>query len=276
MSVANALAGRFAAAVVVAAIALAAAVEVVREATRPGSVFLHPTPHEWIRCGEPLHLKAERRAISCTYRTRFAVDAAPRSAPLALWATGPAVVRLDGNAIAELPDPADWNEPRTVELAPSLAAGEHELEIEITHAGANALVASLSPYSVATGVHWQTRGRDGVWRGAALASRPTPATVATEMRRFERPAALWLGASAALAFAVGALLLRQHRALRCSPGQLRWLVLAIWSLVAINNFTRLPATMGMDFAGHVEYVKFILERGAIPLATDGWTMFQAP
>ena len=47
-------------------------------------------------------------------------------------------------------------------------------------------------------------------------------------------------------------------------------------LVAVNNFLKLPAGMGMDYDGHVAYVQFILERGALPLATDGWEMFQSP
>src|SRR6185436_11542733 len=49
-----------------------------------------------------------------------------------------------------------------------------------------------------------------------------------------------------------------------------------WSLVAVNDFFRLPSWFGMAYAGHVAYVKFIVERGALPLANDGWQMFQSP
>jgi hypothetical protein len=34
--------------------------------------------------------------------------------------------------------------------------------------------------------------------------------------------------------------------------------------------------MGMDYDAHIAYVKFIVERGALPLANDGWQMFQSP
>jgi len=277
MTEAFAPAPRYAAAGIVAALALVAGFAIHREMTRPGTVFVRDAPRgQWIRCGDPLYLKATSRPASCTYRTRFDVSEPARSAPLTIRTTGPALVRLDGEPIAELPDPGDWNEPHTVELARALAAGEHELEIEITHAGANALVASLEPSSLETGTHWLTRGRDGVWRNAALAARPTPAVLASEMRRFERPAAIWLAAAAGFALGFAGLLKRRARALRCSPSQLRFLLLGLWSLVAVNDFAKLPLAMGMDVEGHLDYVKFIVDRGALPLATDGWEMFQAP
>jgi dolichyl-phosphate-mannose-protein mannosyltransferase len=260
-----------------AALAVLTAAAIYREATRPGSVFLHPAPRgEWIRSGDPLYLKASGDAVSGTYRARFAVSEPPHSAPLVVRATGPANVRLDGRRVSELPDPSDWNEPRTVELASALAPGEHELEIEITHAGANALTASVEPLAVATGTHWLARGRDGVWRNAALAARPTPSRVAEQMAVFARPALGWLAGAALFALGFGALLRKRHRILKCSTAQLRWFLLGIWSLVAVNDFAKLPVTMGMDFSGHIDYVKFIVDRGALPLATDGWEMFQAP
>jgi hypothetical protein len=79
-------------------------------------------------------------------------------------------------------------------------------------------------------------------------------------------------------FAVGfaALLWRRHRVLRCSASQLRFLLLGVWALVAVHDFLVLPSWMGMDYAGHLAYVKWIVERRALPLATDGWETFQAP
>jgi hypothetical protein len=258
-----------------AALALISCAAIYREATRPGSMFVRPVPRgEWIRCGDPIDLQATSAAVSCAYRTRFSAAGSARAA-LVLRTTGPAVVRVDGDPIAELAEPADRNDPHTVALT-ALAPGEHELEIEITHAGANALVASVAELAVETGPHWETRGRDGIWCNAALAAQPTPAVLATEMRRFERPAAIWLAAAGALALGFAALLRGRPRALRCSASQFRFLLLGLWALVAVNDYKKLPVTMGMDFQGHVDYVKFIVDRGALPLATDGWEMFQPP
>jgi hypothetical protein len=115
-----------------------------------------------------------------------------------------------------------------------------------------------------------------VWRRAALATDPRAFHTRGGDARVRAGRTAWLAGAGVLAAAFGALAWRRHRALRCSASQLRWLVLGVWALVAVNDFFALPAWMGMDYDGHLAYVRFILERRALPLATDGWEMFQAP
>jgi len=151
MPVAIAPARRFVAAGIVVALALVTAFAIQREVSRPGAVYLRDAaPAHWIRDRDPFHLVVSRNAETRAYRTRFTVDEVPASAPLVVRATGAAVVLLDARPVAALPAPADCNEPRTIELAPQLAPGEHELEIRVTNAGANVVAASLAPFGVAT------------------------------------------------------------------------------------------------------------------------------
>ena len=277
MTFALAPARRYAAAGVVATLALLTAFAIHREAARPGAVLLRDaSPGHWIRDGDPFYLVVSRRAETRAYRTRFTVDAVPASAPLLLRTTGAAAVLLDARPIADLPAPVDCNEPRALDIAPQLAAGDHELEIRVTNSGASVVAASLAEFGVATNSDWLALGRDRVWRNAVRAEAPAPTRIAEEMSVYARPAVFWLAAAAVLSLGVGALLSRRHRALQASPAQLRTLLIAIWSLVAVNDFFRLPSWFGMDYAGHVAYVKFIVERGALPLANDGWQMFQSP
>ena len=262
---------------VVAALALVAAFAIHREATRPGSVYLREPPHgRWIRDGNPFNLKATYDPSASAYRTRFGVIGDPPSAPLILRATGATTVLLDGAAVAQFPDPVEWNEPGSVELAPRLAPGEHELEIQVSQLGPSILAASIAPLGVATGSDWLARGGDGIWRPAALASAPAPAKLAAQMAALAQPARLWFFGAVALSLLFGALVWRRHAVVRSSASQLRALLLAIWGLIAVVDFFALPRGMGMDFGGHLDYVQFILERGALPLATDGWEMFQSP
>ena len=277
MPVAIAPARRFVAAGIVVALALVTAFAIQREVSRPGAVYLRDAaPAHWIRDRDPFHLVVSRNAETRAYRTRFTVDEVPASAPLVVRATGAAVVLLDARPVAALPAPADCNEPRTIELAPQLAPGEHELEIRVTNAGANVVAASLAPFGVATDRTWQALGRANVWAQAMLAEAPSPSQLAEQMAVFAEPAVLWLSAAAVLSIVVATLLERRHRVLAASPAQLRNLLIAIWSLVAVNDFFRLPAWMGMDYSAHLAYVKFIVERGELPLADDGWQMFQSP
>jgi len=61
-----------------------------------------------------------------------------------------------------------------------------------------------------------------------------------------------------------------------SASRCRWIVLAAWLVLGANNFLKLPADMGYDLPAHVDYIRFIAERGELPDAHDGLQMFQAP
>ena len=39
---------------------------------------------------------------------------------------------------------------------------------------------------------------------------------------------------------------------------------------------KLNFQVGSDIWGHIEYIDFIVTKYSLPLATDGWEMFQAP
>ncbi len=53
-------------------------------------------------------------------------------------------------------------------------------------------------------------------------------------------------------------------------------MIAAWVVLAANNFLKLPAEMGYDLPSHVDYIRFIAERGELPDARDGLQMFQTP
>jgi 4-amino-4-deoxy-L-arabinose transferase-like glycosyltransferase len=56
----------------------------------------------------------------------------------------------------------------------------------------------------------------------------------------------------------------------------RWLVLGAWAVLAVHNVHALPYGVGYDVDGHLQYIEYIVRRGGIPLADQGWQMFQAP
>lgn len=55
-----------------------------------------------------------------------------------------------------------------------------------------------------------------------------------------------------------------------------WFVLCAWIVMAINNMIKLPLYVGMDYPEQLKYIKYIVDNGSIPLATEGWQMFQPP
>ncbi len=61
-----------------------------------------------------------------------------------------------------------------------------------------------------------------------------------------------------------------------TASRIRFLVCAAWGVLTINNIARLPASVGFDVAGHIEYIQRVAETGVIPFANEGWQMFQSP
>jgi len=54
------------------------------------------------------------------------------------------------------------------------------------------------------------------------------------------------------------------------------LATSLWSILFLHNLKLLPAQMGFDAARHLEYIEYIRQWHALPLANQGWEMFQAP
>jgi 4-amino-4-deoxy-L-arabinose transferase-like glycosyltransferase len=51
---------------------------------------------------------------------------------------------------------------------------------------------------------------------------------------------------------------------------------AAWIALFINNIGILPPRVGFDFEAHRAYVRYILDHHALPLASQGWEMYQPP
>ena len=46
--------------------------------------------------------------------------------------------------------------------------------------------------------------------------------------------------------------------------------------MAVNNFWKIPLSVGMDYEGHTNYISYMSAFWRVPLANEGWQMFQPP
>jgi hypothetical protein len=46
--------------------------------------------------------------------------------------------------------------------------------------------------------------------------------------------------------------------------------------MGVNNFREIPLSVGMDYEGHTKYISYISAFWRVPLANEGWQMFQPP
>lgn len=50
----------------------------------------------------------------------------------------------------------------------------------------------------------------------------------------------------------------------------------VWAALFLNNAGALPDCMGFDSRMHLDYIDYIKTRGRLPLANEGWQMYQPP
>jgi len=240
----------------------------------------------WIRLDRPAQLGIFVEPHVAYFERRFNIDE-EIDAQLHLRAMRQVAVYLDGKLLFRTdPGQVGWIAERTIDLGPSLTRGEHTLWISVFNShGPNLLLARAPALDIATGRSWLASPDGAHWSPAALASDPLVAAIS---QRFQRADVATLTVLPALLCVVGLgwLALRVSRLPPFAPAR-RWqsadparrthtlLMLCVGALM-LNNLFRLPRNLGFDIAGHYDYIRFILEHARIPLATDGWQMFQSP
>jgi hypothetical protein len=237
----------------------------------------------WIRFPAPFVLESWLHPEDAVFRTRFALERAPAEARLHIRALEVFAVQLDGHPLgAPQTEPRRWKQEFELDLAPALAPGVHELRIQVRrvmgHAALRARAPALGLYS---GSDWEASLDGGrSFRPAVEVDARVEVALARELP--SAPAAL-LRLAPFLVVVFGAVFL--WTLLRTEPARatlgprashVRLFLLAAWTLLALNNLGRLPTALGFDYPQHLDYLVYVVERARLPLAHEGWQMFQAP
>lgn len=238
----------------------------------------------------PLPVSAElmqwgrEQAPVTRFALRFELAAPPPRAEVALRALGSFTLRVNGGVPpGGQGDGSRWRALRRVELAPLLRAGANELAVEVVNRhGPGLLSLDLSALGRAAASGELEVSLDGRPLGRAIPAddtrrNPAARDVETPAEALARcgPALLALFAAGGAGFAV------LRRAL--GPGSLALLPGAAlgaaglaWAWLFTAKIARIPLFVGFDARHHLAYVEFLRERHAVPLATDGWSMFHPP
>ncbi|MGH0029146.1 MAG: hypothetical protein ACQGVC_05115 [Myxococcota bacterium] len=215
-----------------------------------------------------------------TYRARSVLRELPGAAALEVRALRSFRLRVNGQAVEAVP-PADWRDPLRVDLRPHLRRGTNEFEIEVTNRrGPGLLAVGFEGLGEAAPRVWDTEV-DGAPQGAAIPAddtrrNPNALTVETPWE------GLLASRNALLAlFVVGALGLALVPRLPATwlpslPGAALALASLAWVWLFLAKTMRIAPLIGFDARAHLAYVDHLRAEGALPLATDGWSMYHPP
>ena len=190
-------------------------------------------------------------------------------------------VQLNGELLPAPPRPRHWKQ--YVEIPVQLRAGANELAVIVTNpTGPGLLSLRLEgpPNALTSDGHFLASTQILPARRArevgGAAPNPNAFTMPSPTEGFAAR-----GVLPAAGFGLGALLFLAARGARgrawaprtrrALPG----LVVVFW-LALLVKAAAIPLDVGFDAHHHVDYVEFLLERGQLPLASDGWSMFHPP
>lgn len=241
---------------------------------------------------------AERKNVAMTtvFRRTFNVGRLPQSARLLARLFREGEVLLNSKPVA-LPgsEGGGWKSTRETDVAALLRAGSNEIVVSVANShGPPALWLLLEGegLSIRSDSTWKSSLAGATELLARTADAPPPAPATGAGDRKESPAAglgrCWplLAVFAGAAVAAIALFLWWSRrrgrgseenglSTRGAFGIMAFVAL-LWIVLFWNNHGLLHRYVGFDARGHQQYIHYIQTKNALPLADEGWQMFQPP
>jgi tetratricopeptide (TPR) repeat protein len=234
--------------------------------------------------------------LDVVFRRMVTLDRAPREARLRVRAARRFELRINGNAV-ETGARSNWKKLSEVNVAAHLRPGANALEVIVYNPhGPPALCLTLETEQVAlrTDEQWEACCAGSTWRHAIFATTSrVPGrgnvvaggeTTAAALREVW-PRWLVLGVAAMVLWWTGRWWLNAGPPAK--PGtagnpparnSIAGLILlaGLWALLFIHNAALVPPGMGFDSASHLEYIRYLQQRRALPFANEGFEMFQPP
>ena len=232
-----------------------------------------------------------------TFRRDFEIPASPSAATLRVRALRDVRLLVNGEIVAApTSSSGSWRTVQQYDVTRHLRTGQnHVIAVVMNDRGPPALWARLDVGNVSIGTDetWVTSLLGAADRTAHLATRPLEASANEEGRQQIPALAAWgdvwpvqlviIALAAALVLG-GRAALQRVPALRGAESDTlnRWgrllvvgLIVVPWVALLVHNAPMLEQ-MGFDNDGHVGYFQHILVHKSLPLADDGWEMFQPP
>jgi hypothetical protein len=243
---------------------------------------------QWIKYNSAFELNAKpAKQTGCEFKYIFKTNKKTDNVRIAVQALKRCRVFLDGVNIFSSPYESDnWKKVHDINVPFAVEAGAHEILIMVTSEDSPpAVLAYSDTLPVRTGSEWLSSYDGKDWEKAVPASQVIQPAISKNFPSSGTAlASIW--PCLAIVFVI---VLFMPLFFRCvdngkkkflswwtEPSHVRWVMLFLWAVLAINNMFKLSFQAGPDVWGHIEYIDYIVRNGSLPLASEGWQMFQAP
>jgi len=253
------------------------------------SLISNDGPAKWIRPDLPVNLGIWKDEYpTASFRRFFTLSGViPSEAVLTIRAMKRAEVYLDGRLISPLDAGLEeWKKDKVIKLSPVPAAGEHELLIMVLNRlGPPLVIVRSDALGLHTGEDWEASVDGITWKRAVSAAQKEPPLLS---RMFPNTGEALLAQLPVLIPLFTLVFLLSFAARSRSPivvwmqvsmllpYRVRWLLIGLWVVLAMNNINKLPLNLGYDAVDHYEYISYVVKNHQLPLASEGWQMFQSP
>jgi tetratricopeptide (TPR) repeat protein len=252
---------------------------------------------EWIVFPAAMDARSHPVAtMDATFRRTFTLDSQPGSARLLVRAAKRVELKINGETVQTV-STRNWKQISKLEVSKCFRTGPNTIEARVFNDDSPPalwLTLTVDSSTLRTNDKWEVSLAGSTWRSSALASTPKRAGPGNLLAGGERTSdvlpKIWRTWTA---LAVLALLLTiaagwWFARIKARPNgagvkfsrrqlfALLGLCSVAWFILFWNNAKMLPFPSGYDSKDHIAYIKYIQDRGALPLPNEGFEMFQPP
>lgn len=251
---------------------------------------------DWVRYRQPVELLSRPGQQITIFSKDFRVDTLPPKVMLSIRAMKNFTVWIDNKMIFQSRSVVpNWKQIVNIDLTEVIKPGNHRLLISVENFnGHPALLAYSQDLLLATNEDWFATKDLKNWSSALRANTwqypidPNDRMIISyKFPRADRALLAHLPLYISIFLIVFVFTFfssRKHIINFCridffqyiNANHVYWFILSVWLAMAVNNLIKLPVYIGMDYPEQLRYIQYIVENGRIPLADEGWQMFQPP
>jgi len=242
---------------------------------------------EWILFPRAVDATAHPVAsLDTVFRRQFELGDQPHAARLEIRAGKRAELKINGVSM-QIAAADSWKDVVGTDVTAFLRTGTNSIEVRVFNDNAPAalwLTLTADRFNLRSDGTWEASCIDSAWRPAALAATPRfpgPGNpVAGGEETFRAVGVIWplwlMFAGIAVAICSGSRWIGSGGLSRHHITILLLVLGGLWGLLFWNNAGLMPFLQGFDSQSHLDYIKYVQERHALPLPTEGFEMFQPP